>query len=85
MIASPTPHVLLLLHRRDRLLGDMYLTLLNMITARYTTKEVDYTNAKELFRNGRPQVVLALDGHVTQRSSDAITPNLHRKSKMAAL
>lgn len=74
-MASPAPQILLLLDGQDELLGMIYGPLLSKIKAQFTTAEVDYTKAKDLFANGKPQVVLAVDGHLTRKKHK----DLHRQ------
>ena len=80
-MASSIPQVLLLLDGQDRLLEQIYSSLLSKIRAQFTTKEVDYTTAKTLFSDGKPQVVLALHGHVTPRKYKELHTQLAQYTK----
>lgn len=80
-MTTNAPQVQVLLGTRNDLLRDLYTPLLSNIKAQFTTTEVDYTKAKDLFVDGKPQVVLAVDGHLTRRKYEGLHAQLVEYTK----
>jgi len=80
-MASTAPQVQVLLGRKNELLRDMFTPLLSNIKAQFTTIEVDYTKVRDLFKDGKPQVVLAVDGHLTRPKYEGLHAQLAEYTK----
>ncbi len=80
-MASTAPQVQVLLGIKTELLRDTFTPLLSNIKAQFTTIEVDYTKVKDLFKDGRPQVVLAVDGHLTRPKYEGLHAQLAEYTK----
>lgn len=75
-MASTTSQVQVLLDGKDELLRHIYTPLFSKIKAHFTTIEVDYTKVRDLFVDGKPQVVLVVDGHITRRKYQGLHTQL---------
>lgn len=73
---STPPQVQVLLGGKNERLRHMYAPLLSNIKAHFTTIEVDYTEVRDLFMGGKPQVVLAVDGQITRRKYEGLHTQL---------
>jgi len=80
-MASTAPQVQVLLGNKHELLRDMFTPLFSKIKAQFTTTEVDYTKASDLFVDGLPQVVLAVDGNLTRRKHEGLNAQLAEYTK----
>ncbi len=80
-MASTASQVQVLLGTKNELFRELYAPLLSNIIAHFTTIEVDYTKVKELFTDGKPRVVLAVDGHLTRRNYEGLHAQLAEYTK----